>query len=243
MPDEPAAHPAGPTLLWIGAGGCSGETQAILGVEGQSANLLDLLDDGVRLLWHPSLAERDLHPTYQSVVDGGQHLTVLCVEGSIATAHGGACDRSGSLAKMDLIRELCHRAEYVLAMGACALGGGWQAQPPNPSGAVGLQTTLGKPGGLLPPEWRSRAGLPVICLPGCPVPAGTQVAAIRWVLAGTPGGLDGQNRPSCIATWTCQPSTEYRGCGSPNTVGMRCYACPGPAFPNLGVRPLVRWVA
>ena len=31
------------TLLWIGCGGCSGETQAILGVEGQVSDLLDLL--------------------------------------------------------------------------------------------------------------------------------------------------------------------------------------------------------
>jgi hypothetical protein len=46
------------TLLWIGCGGCSGETQALLGVEGQASDLLDLIDvDGLRLLWHPSLAE------------------------------------------------------------------------------------------------------------------------------------------------------------------------------------------
>ena len=40
------------TLLWIGCGGCSGETQALLGVEGQASDLLDLIDvDGLRLLW------------------------------------------------------------------------------------------------------------------------------------------------------------------------------------------------
>jgi len=40
-----------PTLLWIGCGGCSGETQALLGVEGQASDLVDMIDvDGLRIL-------------------------------------------------------------------------------------------------------------------------------------------------------------------------------------------------
>ena len=81
------------TLLWIGCGGCSGETQALLGVEGQASDLLDLLDvDGVRLLWHPSLADRELGPVHRAVVEGREHLTVLCVEGSVALAEDGMFD-------------------------------------------------------------------------------------------------------------------------------------------------------
>src|SRR5262252_5010192 len=73
------------TLLWVGCGGCSGETQALLGVEGQASDLLDLIDvDGLRLLWHPSLADRDLRPVHRALLEGREHLTVLCVEGSIA---------------------------------------------------------------------------------------------------------------------------------------------------------------
>src|SRR5262249_38497618 len=57
------------TLLWIGCGGCSGETQALLGVEGQASDLLDLLDvDGLRLLWHPSLADQELRPVHQQLI-------------------------------------------------------------------------------------------------------------------------------------------------------------------------------
>ena len=37
-----------PTLLWMGCGGCSGETQALLGVEGQASDLLDLIDVATR---------------------------------------------------------------------------------------------------------------------------------------------------------------------------------------------------
>ena len=33
-----------PTLLWIGCGSCSGESMAILGVDGQATDFLDLLE-------------------------------------------------------------------------------------------------------------------------------------------------------------------------------------------------------
>jgi len=173
------------TLLWISCGGCSGETQALLGVEGQASDLLDLIDvDGLRLLWHPSLAEHDLRPIHQALMAGRERLTVLCVEGSIALAEDGMFDMADGAGKFRIVRSLCEQADYVLAMGACAGYGGWQAQPPNPSGAVGLQYTLDTAGGLLPSGWRSRKGLPVITVAGCPVPAETQVSAVRWALNG-----------------------------------------------------------
>ena len=33
-----------PTLLWIGCGSCSGESMAVLGVDGQATDFLDLLN-------------------------------------------------------------------------------------------------------------------------------------------------------------------------------------------------------
>jgi hydrogenase small subunit len=229
------------TLLWIGCGGCSGETQALLGVEGQVTDLVDLIDvDGLRLLWHPSLAERDLWQVYRDVVAGRESLTVLCVEGSVALAEDGMFDIAGDTGKFRVVRALCERADYVVAMGACAAYGGWQAQPPNPSGAVGVQFTLDTPGGLLSPGWRSRAGLPVIALAGCPVPADTQVAALRWALSGASGGLGRYGTAPMVRP--CLPSTDYRGCGTPRRLGLRCTGCTGPRFPNFAAdRPLVRW--
>ena len=102
------------TLLWIGCGSCSGETQALLGVEGQASDLLDLIDvDGLRLLWHPSLAEHDLRPIHQALMDGREHLTVLCVEGSIALAEDGMFDMADGAGKFRIVASLCERADYV----------------------------------------------------------------------------------------------------------------------------------
>ena len=64
---------------------------------------------------------------------------------------------------------------------------------------------------------------------GCPVPAETQVSAIRWALQGAPGGLGRHGRAPMVQP--CLPSAEYRGCGTPRRIGMRCTGCTGPRFP------------
>ena len=92
---------------------------------------------------------------------------------------------------------------------------------------------------MLPPGWRSRQGLPVIAVAGCPVPAETQVSAIRWALQGAPGGLDRHGRAPMVQP--CLPSVEYRGCGTPRRLGLRCTAAPARGSPNFTDRPLVRW--
>src|SRR5262245_10032869 len=153
------------TLLWIESGSCSGESMAILGAEGpgkEGYNLLDFLEHNqVELLWHPSLSLEPpsaLAALIERILAGKQDLTLLCVEGSIV--HGpngtGMFDTFHGKPKKDLIRTLCDKADFVLAMGTCASYGGIPAAPPNPTESSGLQFTNEHPGGLLEPTWRSR---------------------------------------------------------------------------------------
>ena len=63
----------GKTLLWIERGGCSGESMAILGLDGPSAEEITILaqfleDEHVRLLWHPSLS-LELRGSSSSIAD------------------------------------------------------------------------------------------------------------------------------------------------------------------------------
>jgi hypothetical protein len=95
----------GKTLLWMESGGCSGESMAILGLDGPFAkgdsNLAQFLDDeGVRLLWHPSSSLESplqLLSIVDSIVCGKQELTLLCVEGSVIHGCGtwGLCVTDG----------------------------------------------------------------------------------------------------------------------------------------------------
>ena len=227
------------TLLWIQCGACGGESMAILGLDGPSERgqhtLASFLEnERVRLLWHPSLSlesPRELWNIVESILCGREKLTLFCIEGSII--HGpngtGMFDSFHGKPKKDLIAALCSKAEYVLAMGTCAAFGGIPAAAPNPTEASGIQFTLGKPGGLVSPEWRSSAGFPVINLAGCPVDAVTMLTTMSSILTGTLPALDMLNRPSTVRP--CLSEGSCRKCGTAEKVGYSCYNCIGASFP------------
>ena len=100
-----------------------------------------------------------------------------------------------SRARMEIVRELAARARHVVAMGTCAAFGGVHAAGPNPSDCIGLQFDRATPGGLFPPEWRARGGLPVINVAGCPAHPHTMTQTIAALAAGMDLELDEINRP------------------------------------------------
>jgi len=57
---------------------------------------------------------------------------------------------------------LAPRAVVVVAVGTCATYGGVHAMAGNPTGAMGVPDYLGW-------QWRSRIGVPIVCVPGCPI--------------------------------------------------------------------------
>jgi uptake hydrogenase small subunit len=235
------------TLLWMECGACSGESMAILGAEGPGKtgdNLFDFLErHHVQLLWHPSLSlesPKALAAIMARILADEQELTLLCVEGSIIHGpHGtGMFDTFDGKPKRDIIRALCHKADYVLAMGTCAAFGGIPAAPPNPTESSGLQFSHEEPGGLLAPQWRSKAGLPVVNLAGCPVDAATMIKTMGWILQGMPLELDTYNRPFLVRP--CLSDASPRKCGTAEKVGYSCYGCIGAKFPAS--KPLFRHV-
>src|SRR5258705_6654321 len=60
------------------------------------------------------------------------------------------------------IDRLAPKALLVMAVGTCATYGGIHAMAGNPTGAMGLPDYLGW-------SWHSKAGIPLVCVPGCPV--------------------------------------------------------------------------
>ena len=74
---------------------------------------------------------------------------------------------------------LAPKALAIVAAGTCATYGGIHAMAGNPTGAMGVPDYLGW-------NWRSKAGLPIVCVPGCPGPAGQHVGDAT--LSAVPGG-------------------------------------------------------
>ena len=188
------------TLLWLQAGGCSGDTMALLGAENPDfPRFLSL--NGIDLLWQPSLSAepvRELHRRVDAILAGSLRLDILCVEGSIVTGpvQTGMYDRfRPGQAKYQVIRELAGRARHVVAVGTCAAYGGVHAAPPNPTDCTGLQFLRQEPGGLLGAGWRSGSGQPVINIAGCPAHPLAITGTLALLAASMPVPLDAINRP------------------------------------------------
>lgn len=152
------------------------------------------------MLWHPSLSHaptKRFDALIEQIAAGQQVLNILCVEGSIVTAPRGTglYDSHRGVAKMTLVRTLAEMADVVVAMGTCAAFGGVHAAEPNPSDCLGLQFNRAEPGGLFAPEWRSRRGLSVVNIAGCPAHPHAMTQTLAWLTSGLPLKLDSLNRP------------------------------------------------
>jgi hydrogenase small subunit len=98
------------------------------------------------------------------------------------------------------------RAAVVLALGTSAAYGGIPAMRGNPTGAMGLRDYLGH-------DWRSRRGLPIVNLAGCPVQPDSITETLLHLAQHLVGveqmmELDEQGRPRWLFERTVQ-----QGCG------------------------------
>lgn len=161
-------------VLWLQSGGCGGCTLSWLGSE--MGPLFETLhDEGIELLWHPSLSEAtgaEAQAILRDCAVGQRPFDVLCVEGSLLRGPNGTgrfhLMAGTGIPFIEWVKQLARQARHVVAVGTCAAFGGVTAAGINPTDACGLQydgTTLG---GLLGKDFRDAAGLPVINVAGCP---------------------------------------------------------------------------
>jgi NiFe hydrogenase small subunit HydA len=178
------------TLIWLQSGGCGGCTLSLLCAEGP--DLITALETaGIDVLWHPTLSEAtgsEAVAILDAVRSGAIKLDILCLEGSVVRGPNGS-GRFHMLAgtgrpMKDWIYELAGHADYVAAVGSCAAFGGVTAAGINPSDACGLVYSGTEPGGLLGSQFRSRAGLPVINIAGCPTHPNWVIETVMQVALG-----------------------------------------------------------
>ncbi len=105
----------------------------------------------------------------------------------------------------DWLDRLAPKALAVVAIGTCATYGGIHAMQGNPTGAMGVADYLGW-------DWKSKAGLPIINVPGCPVQPDNFMETLLYLLYQVAGmapmiPLDDAGRP----TWLFG-NTVHEGC-------------------------------
>lgn len=174
----------------------------------EEPSAVDLITDfGINLLWHPSLGielGEDLLRLLQQCADGTIPLDIFVFEGTVIQAPQGTGEfnRFGGKPMMNWVKELSNAAQYVVAIGDCATWGGIPAVPPNPSESTGLQFHKKDQGGYLGEMFRSKAGLPVINIPGCPAHPDwiTQILVALATGRGADIHLDELRRPTTFFT-------------------------------------------
>ena len=73
------------------------------------------------------------------------------------------------------IDRLAPKAWAVVAVGTCASYGGIHAMQGNPIGCMGLPDYLGW-------TWTSKAGIPIVCVPGCPTQPDNRTEILLYLL-------------------------------------------------------------
>ena len=166
-------------ILWITAGlGCDGDTIAMTGATQPG------IEDIVRgaLPWIPkvrlhnpflayTVGDEFLVP-FHLAAEGGVPAFILVVEGSVPdesnkkegywASLGTDPKTKQPITTCEWIDRLAPHAWAVIAAGTCSAYGGIHAMEGNPTGCMGLPDYLGW-------GWKSKAGIPIVSVPGCPV--------------------------------------------------------------------------
>jgi hydrogenase small subunit len=210
-------------ILWISEGlSCDGDTVSI------TAAAQPAIEDVVRGLV-PGLPRVHLHNKVLAYELGGEPFLaafrkaargelepfVLVIEGSIPnetingegywTSFGNDLETGQPITINEWIDALAPKAWAVVAIGTCAAYGGIHAMSGNPTGCMGLADYLGW-------DFRSKSGLPIVNVPGCPVQPDNFMETLTWLLYQAAGKnpmipLDEQLRP----TWLFG-KTVHEGC-------------------------------
>ena len=209
-------------ILWITAGlGCDGDSVAITSATQPSVEevVLGAIPGLPKVhLYNPVLAYEvgdDFMQYWYKAEKGELDPFVLVVEGSIPNekiktegywAALGTDPTTGQpITTCEWIDRLSPKALAVVAIGTCATYGGIHAMEGNPTGCMGLADYLGW-------EWRSKAGIPIINVPGCPVHPDNFMETVLYLLYQASGlapmiPLDEVGRPQWLFG-----STVHDGC-------------------------------
>jgi hydrogenase small subunit len=214
-------------ILWITAGlSCDGDTVSVTAA--MQPSIEDVLLGAI-----PGLPKVTLHNAVLAFELGGASYMkwwfdaekglldpfVLVVEGSIPNeqtksegywAAMGTDPATGQpITTADWISRLAPKALAVVAAGTCATYGGIHAMENNPTGAMGLADFLGW-------NWKSKAGIPIINVPGCPVQPDNFMETVLYLLYQAAGlapmiPLDDELRPIWLFGKTVHEGCDRAG--------------------------------
>ncbi len=208
-------------VLWLTAGlSCDGDSVAMTSATNPS--LEDIIQGVI-----PGMPRVVIHNPVVAYANGAEFMEpwyaaekgeldpfVLVVEGSIPneringeghwTGFGTNPSTGQPITTNEWIDRLAPKAAAVVAVGTCATYGGIPAMKNNPTGAMGLPDYLGW-------KWKSKAGIRIVCIPGCPAQPDNMTETLMYLalqLGGlaAPIDLDDALRPRWLFNRTAHES-------------------------------------
>jgi hydrogenase small subunit len=170
-------------ILWMNGGlSCDGESVALTAATQPSIEeiLLGALPGLPKAVMHWPFLDFECGPEggadsfidwWHKAARGELDPFILVVEGSVPnegnkaegywSGFGNDPATGQPITASEWLDRLAPKATAILAVGTCATYGGIHAMAGNPTGAMGVPDYLGW-------DWTSKAGLPIVCVPGCP---------------------------------------------------------------------------
>ena len=209
-------------VLWITAGlSCDGDTIAMTAATQPSIEdiVLGAIPGIPKVNLHnPVLAYAngdDFLESFYRVCEGKLDPFLLVIEGSIPNekikaegywaALGTDRETGQPILTCDWIDRLAPKAWAVIAAGTCATYGGIHAMAGNPTGAMGLADYLGW-------NWKSKAGIPIVCVPGCPVQPDNFMETLLYLLSQFAGSNPMIPLDDCLRPTWLFGQTVHEGC-------------------------------
>ena len=229
------------SLLWLQGTCCGSDTVSLL--DSEQPNFLTLQDKfGLSLIWHSVLGIQSgdkILGILNDLVKEKRELGILAVEGAIYSGSKGSerYDLFCGIPFKQWVIDLAKVSKYTVSVGTCSAFGGILATGENPMEATGLQFIKEKKGGLLGESYRSRAGLPVVNIAGCPAHPDWIVESLLDLATGELkiDDLDEFQRPSIfyrkLAHHACPRNEYYEFKASAES-----YSEQGCLFENLGCK-------
>jgi hydrogenase small subunit len=226
VPNQAATEAVTAHVLWVTVGlSCEGDSVAMTAATNPS--LEDIIQGVIpgmpRVVVHNQVIAFEVGQEYvQAWFDAEQGKLdpfVLVIEGSLGneqingeghwTGFGVDPGTGQPITVNEWLDRLAPKAAAVVAVGTCATYGGIPAMRNNPTGAMGVPDYLGW-------KWRSKANLPVICIPGCPAQPDNMTEVLMYLvfhLAGLAPApeLDEQLRPKWLFGRTVREGCNRAG--------------------------------
>lgn len=164
--------------LWLNGGSCTGCTESMAQVD--TPDVATIVLEILSLNYFETVMAAAGHYAEEQIaktVEKGGYL--LIYEGAVMTGEDGNTlivgnNPDGSPRKgIEILQEAASNADAILAVGACAVDGGWVYAHPNPAGGIGVQSFLDS----------VKVNKPVVNLPCCPTsPEWVVAMVVQWLL-------------------------------------------------------------